>query len=80
VRSIRAYTGYRPASPDHLPIIGGDARVAGLYHATGHEGAGIGLAPATAELLTALIDGGPAPVDPASFAPARFAAGGHDDR
>ena len=51
----------------------------GLFHATGHEGAGIGLAPATAELVTALIDGtGPVvtvpPVDAAPFAPARFAA------
>jgi glycine/D-amino acid oxidase-like deaminating enzyme len=50
--------------------------VPGLYHATGHEGAGIGLAPATAELLTALIDGAAPPVDAAPFAPARFAAAG----
>jgi glycine/D-amino acid oxidase-like deaminating enzyme len=76
VRAIRAYTGFRPASPDHLPVIGPDPAVPGLYHATGHEGAGIGLAPATAELLTALIDGAGPPVDAAPFAPARFAATG----
>jgi hypothetical protein len=29
--------------PDHLPVIGPDHRVAGLYHVTGHRGAGIGL-------------------------------------
>lgn len=75
VRAIRAYGGFRPASPDHLPIIGPDAVVPGLYHATGHEGAGIGLAPATAELLTALIEGKTPPVDPAPFAPGRFAPG-----
>ena len=88
VRAIRAYTGYRPACADHLPVIGPDPLVAGLYHATGHEGAGIGLAPATAELLTALIDHAPPPVDPAPFSPGRFHAqdaaqqttGGHDDR
>ena len=57
VRAIRAYTGYRPACRDHLPVIGADPLVAGLYHATGHEGAGIGLAPATAELLAGIIDG-----------------------
>jgi D-hydroxyproline dehydrogenase subunit beta len=80
-RAIRAYAGFRPASPDHLPIIGPDPVVPGLYHATGHEGAGIGLAPGTAELLTALIDGAPPPVDPAPFAPARFAIpGGRDGR
>jgi glycine/D-amino acid oxidase-like deaminating enzyme len=73
VRAIRSYTGFRPASPDHLPVIGADAEVPGLFHATGHEGAGIGLAPATAELITALVTGAAPPVDPAPFAPARFA-------
>lgn len=77
VRAIRAYTGFRPASPDHLPVIGADPAVPGLFHATGHEGAGIGLAPATAELVTALIDGArPAvtvpPAGAAPFSPARF--------
>jgi glycine/D-amino acid oxidase-like deaminating enzyme len=74
VRAIRSYTGFRPASPDHLPVIGADAEVPGLFHATGHEGAGIGLAPATAELITALVAGTAPPVDPAPFAPGRFAA------
>jgi D-hydroxyproline dehydrogenase subunit beta len=72
VRAIRSYTGFRPASPDHLPIIGADAQVPGLFHATGHEGAGIGLAPATAELIAALVTGTEPVVDPAPFAPARF--------
>jgi len=76
VRAIRAYTGFRPASPDHLPIIGADPAIPGLFHATGHEGAGIGLAPATAELITALITGAEPLVDPAPFDPGRFA--GHD--
>jgi glycine/D-amino acid oxidase-like deaminating enzyme len=72
VRALRSYTGFRPASPDHLPVIGADAEVDGLFHATGHEGAGIGLAPATAELITALVTGTAPPVDPAPFAPGRF--------
>jgi len=76
VRAIRSYTGFRPASPDHLPIIGPDPAIPGLFHVTGHEGAGIGLAPASAELVTALIDGGMPPVDPAPFAPGRFAGRG----
>lgn len=70
-RAIRAYLGFRPSSPDHLPIIGGDPDVPGLWHATGHEGAGIGLAPATAELVRALIVGAPPSVDPAPFDPGR---------
>jgi glycine/D-amino acid oxidase-like deaminating enzyme len=75
VRAIRAYTGFRPASPDHLPVIGADPAVPGLFHATGHEGAGIGLAPATAELIAAFITGTAPPVEAAPFDPARFAAG-----
>jgi glycine/D-amino acid oxidase-like deaminating enzyme len=71
VRAIRAYLGFRPASPDHLPIIGPDGGVPGLWHATGHEGAGFGLALGTADLLRALITGSPPPVDPAPFTPSR---------
>ena len=52
---IRAYGGFRPYVPDHLPIIGADPRLPGLWHATGHEGAGIGLSLATADLLHDLI-------------------------
>jgi glycine/D-amino acid oxidase-like deaminating enzyme len=74
VRVLRSYVGFRPASPDHLPLIGPDTAVSGLYHASGHEGAGIGLATGTAELVTALLAGSTPPVDPAPFAPARLAA------
>lgn len=38
VRILRVYLGFRPWSPDHLPIIGADPDVPGLFHATGHEG------------------------------------------
>jgi glycine/D-amino acid oxidase-like deaminating enzyme len=72
VRAVRCYLGFRPAAPDRLPVIGPDPRVEGLHHATGHEGAGIGLAPATAALLAALVAGAPAPSDPAPFDPRRF--------
>ena len=56
---MRAYCGFRPFSRDHLPVIGPDRDVAGLWYATGHEGAGIGLAPGTAELVSALLLGEP---------------------
>lgn len=54
---MRAYGGFRPYCPDHLPVIGPDPRIPGLWHATGHEGAGIGLAPATGALLADLFTG-----------------------
>ncbi|MTD15535.1 FAD-dependent oxidoreductase [Nakamurella sp. YIM 132087] len=70
---IRTYHGFRPYCPDHLPVIGPDPRVEGLLHACGHEGAGIGLAPATAELITAAITGAAPAVDPSHFRADRFA-------
>ncbi len=51
---IRAYAGFRPLLPDHLPVIGLDARRPGLLHACGHEGAGIGLAAGTGALVAEL--------------------------
>jgi D-hydroxyproline dehydrogenase subunit beta len=76
VRAMRAYSGFRPFTADHLPAIGPDPRVPGLWHACGHEGAGIGLAPGTARLVAAALTGAPSPIDPAPFAATRFAAAG----
>ncbi|MFD9736543.1 NAD(P)/FAD-dependent oxidoreductase [Umezawaea sp. NPDC059074] len=64
---LRAYGGFRPYAPDHLPIIGPDPRTPGLWHATGHEGAGIGLAAATGRLLTDLLTSAEPVVDPTPF-------------
>nr|WP_203600812.1 FAD-binding oxidoreductase [Streptomyces sp. SID9727] len=73
-RVLRAYHGFRPYLPDHLPAIGPDRRLPGLFHACGHEGAGIGLAPATAALVTAAIRGEDPPLDAEPFRPDRFGA------
>jgi len=67
VRLMRTYCGFRPYCPDHLPIIGEDPRTPGLWHATGHEGAGVGLAPATGRLLAELLTGSSPHVDPHPF-------------
>ncbi|MFI6937679.1 NAD(P)/FAD-dependent oxidoreductase [Streptomyces sp. NPDC050418] len=72
VRVIRTYAGFRPYLPDHLPAIGPDPRVPGLLHACGHEGAGIGLAPATGALIAAALVGDLPLMDPAAFRPDRF--------
>lgn len=69
---LRAYRGFRPYAPDHLPVIGEDAYVKGLWHNAGHEGAGIGLSPASAQLITELITGQETFMDPTPFSPVRF--------
>lgn len=73
LKILRSYAGVRPTLPDGMPAIGGCESVLGLYVASGHEGAGIGLAPATAEMIAAAIAGGSCPVPPEPFLPARFA-------
>ncbi|WP_435878142.1 NAD(P)/FAD-dependent oxidoreductase [Streptosporangium canum] len=71
-RAIRAYCGFRPYCPDHLPVIGEDPRAPGLHHACGHEGAGIGLAPATGHLIAQTLAGLRPDLDLTPFRPDRF--------
>ncbi|MEV6753200.1 FAD-dependent oxidoreductase [Streptomyces sp. NPDC051214] len=74
VRALRAYVGFRPYMPDHLPAIGPDARAPGLIHACGHEGAGIGLAAGTGHLIAQVLSGAPPDLNLTPFLPDRFAA------
>ena len=69
---IRTYAGLRPFAPDHLPLIGPLPEAENVCVASGHEGAGIGLAPATGELVAAW-HAGERPPALAGFSPARFA-------
>ncbi len=78
VQLMRVYHGFRPYCPDHLPVLGWDQRVPGLLQAAGHEGAGIGLAPATGALITELITGRTPSVDVTAFDPARFDDSGEE--
>jgi glycine/D-amino acid oxidase-like deaminating enzyme len=72
VNVIRAYRGFRPYCPDHLPVIGLDPRAPGLLHACGHEGAGVCLAAATGQVIADAITGRPAGIDISPFRPERF--------
>lgn len=75
VRVLRTYHGFRPYLPDHLPAIGPDRRRPGLLHACGHEGAGIGLAPATGLMIAAALAGTEPPLPAHPFRPDRFGSG-----
>lgn len=69
---IRSYAGLRPWSPDHKPLIGPWEAVPGFYVATGHEGAGIGLAPITGQLIARWITGADLPPVAEDVRPDRF--------
>jgi len=75
IQLLRAYRGFRPYAPDHLPVVGEDSIVAGLWHSAGHEGAGIGLAPGSAHLIAQQITGKTPFMDPTPFSPRRFQEG-----
>ncbi|KKD55351.1 MULTISPECIES: NAD(P)/FAD-dependent oxidoreductase [Paenibacillus] len=66
---MRAYTGLRPWTPDHLPIISAVDEVPGLFIASGHEGDGISLAAVTGKLVTEMVRGEPTciPVEPLRY-------------
>ncbi|MET9152155.1 FAD-binding oxidoreductase [Streptomyces griseoflavus] len=72
VRALRTYAGFRPYLPDHLPAIGPDPRASGLFHACGHEGAGIGLATGTGLLIAQALTGRAPDLDLTPFRPDRF--------
>lgn len=72
-RFVEAWAGFRPATPDHLPVIG-PLGPEGLIAATGHFRSGILLAPITADLVSDYIQTGRLPAALEPFSPARFQA------
>ena len=54
---IRVWTGFRPATPDKLPLIGPSPHDPSVFVAAGHEGIGITTSLATAKLICAQILG-----------------------
>ncbi|MBM4101037.1 MAG: FAD-binding oxidoreductase [Phycisphaerae bacterium] len=73
---LRVYNGFRPYSPDHLPVIGPDSKIKELYHCAGHEGAGIGLSAASGKLIAEMITGVKPFINPEPFSPGRFQLAG----
>lgn len=64
--AIRAWTGFRAATPDKLPLIGPWPADRSLWLATGHEGLGITTSLATASILADQMTGAKPeiPIDP----------------
>lgn len=73
MNAIRAWTGFRAATPDGLPIIGpAGGTLPGVWIAAGHEGLGVTTSLATAKLLAAQIVGTRAAIDTAPYRVDRF--------
>lgn len=79
LRLERSWAGLRSFAPDRLPVYGFDPATKGFFWFAGQGGFGIQTAPAAAKLAAALIlgtapDAMVARIDPATYAPDRFAA------
>jgi glycine oxidase len=68
---VETWSGLRPDTPDHLPIIG-PTDIPGLLIATGHYRNGILLAPVTAKLIREWVVEGRASFNAERFSPLRF--------
>ncbi len=66
---LRTWTGFRPATPDKLPLIGEWEK--GLLVAAGHEGLGVTTSLGTGRLVADLALGRPPAIDPAPYHPRR---------
>lgn len=72
LNAIRAWTGFRAASPDGMPLVGQHPQRKGLWLAVGHEGLGVTTAPGTADLLVAQMFNETPPLPAHPYLPQRF--------
>jgi D-hydroxyproline dehydrogenase subunit beta len=72
--AIRAWTGFRAATPDKLPLIGPWPADPSIYLATGHEGLGIATSLATARLLADQLTGTSSAIPVGPYLPSRIAS------
>lgn len=74
--ALRAWTGFRAATPDKLPLIGPHVEHDRLYLATGHEGLGITTSLGTAKLLVDQIMNRQPAIPLAPYLPSRLETNG----
>jgi D-amino-acid dehydrogenase len=64
--------GWRPMTPDSLPIIGSSPALSNVWIAAGHNMLGLSMAPGTGRLVAELIAGEQPHIDPQAYSPRRF--------
>jgi D-amino-acid dehydrogenase len=69
---VEEWYGWRPMTPDDLPLIGRAPGIANLVIASGHGMLGVSMSATTGMLVAEILDGRSPSVDPAPFDPARF--------
>jgi glycine/D-amino acid oxidase-like deaminating enzyme len=81
-REHRMWMGFRPSTPDSLPILGEMPGRPGLYLALGHGHFGMTGGPPSGRIVSQLITGTPLAIDISPYAPTRFqrASAGVDRR
>jgi glycine oxidase len=67
---VRVWSGLRPYAPDGGPVLGRAPDTENLVVACGHHRNGILLAPITARIIAAVVEGRTPPVDVGPFLPA----------
>ncbi|SDG17928.1 NAD(P)/FAD-dependent oxidoreductase [Pelagibacterium luteolum] len=68
----KQWMGFRPSTPDSLPVIGRAPKASRVIYAFGHGHLGLTQAAATARMAFDLALGNPASIDLSPFAPERF--------
>jgi D-hydroxyproline dehydrogenase subunit beta len=76
---VRSWTGFRAATPDHLPLIGPSIDDPTVLLATGHEGLGITTSLATGELIADHLTGLTPAISIAPYLPSRLAQSNHHE-
>lgn len=65
---MESWAGWRPMTPDSLPLIGRAPAAENLFVAAGHGMLGVSMSPATGRLVAELVSGQTPHIDPAPYA------------
>jgi len=68
----REWMGFRPSTPDSVPVIGRSPRCSNVFYAFGHGHVGLTLSAVTAQLIAGMVGGRPDPFDMKPYRIDRF--------